>query len=137
MIYRGLGRHGSTAHFGRHWDANTFHALYWLWEVVRVKCACLPAQEEATWLSDAEDEVADTGDAMGEEGSETCSNQMDTDDGKADEAYIGMFVLKYVCPIEDCYGTMIPKYRRDSYTCNMCGFQRTEQQFLAAMEQEE
>ena len=74
---------------------------------------------------------------MGEEVLETCGNQMDTDSGKADEAYVGMFVLKYVCPTEACYGTMIPVYRTDSYTCNMCGFQRTEREFMAAVEQEE
>ena len=75
---------------------------------------------------------------MGEEGTDAYSDQdMDADSGKADEAYIGMFVLKYMCPTDACYGTMIPVYRTDSHACNMCGFQRTEQEFMAAVEQEE
>lgn len=36
------------------------------------------------------------------------SQEMDTGAGAADEAYIGMFLLKYVCPVEECGGTMLP-----------------------------
>ena len=94
----------------------------------------LHAQEEATWFSDNEHE-------MGDEAAETQSlgsdQEMDTDTGIADEAYIGMFLLKYVCPKEDCFGTMIPLEGRSSYKCNMCGLQRTEEEFMAAVEQDE
>lgn len=79
------------------------------------------AQEEASWFSEDEESMDDMG--------------MDTDTGKADEAYIGMFLLKYVCPTDDCFGTMVPD-GMNMYKCNMCGFQRTEEHFMAAVEQQ-
>ena len=61
------------------------------------------AQEEASWLSDDEE-------AMEADAPQTAegSQEMDTGAGAADEAYIGMFLLKYVCPVEECGGTMLP-----------------------------
>lgn len=96
-----------------------------------LRVACLPAQEEATWSSDEEE-------TMGEEGADTHSDQeMDADGSKADEAYIYTFLLKYLCPADDCYGTLIPMHGTDSYICNMCGYRRTEQEFMADLEQQE
>lgn len=94
----------------------------------------LDAQEEATWFSDNEHEM---GDEAAEMQSLASDQEMDTDTGKADEAYIGMFLLKYVCPKEDCFGTMIPLEGVSSHKCNMCGLQRTEEEFMAAVEQDE
>ena len=70
--------------------------------------------------------------------------EMDTDAGVADEAYIGMFLLKYVCPVEECGGTMLPPPTGDlvpadgtsSFKCNMCGLHRTEEQFMAAVQEQ-
>ncbi len=97
------------------------------------------AQEEASWLSDDEE-------AMEADAPQTAegSQEMDTGAGAADEAYIGMFLLKYVCPVEECGGTMLPPPTGDlvpadgttSFKCNMCGLLRTEEQFMAAVQEQ-
>ena len=96
-------------------------------------------QEEGSWLS--EDEEAMDADALtAEEGDQ----KMDADAGVADEAYIHMFLLKYVCPIDECGGTMIPPATGDlvpadgtsSFKCTMCGLHITEEQFMAAVQEQ-
>eukprot|EP00887_Chlorella_sp_A99_P000058 scaffold16.g58.t1 len=85
-------------------------------------CACLRCKEEATWQSDGGDEDAGMADGGacahgGAPGAcQRCcaggaSAQPATaagDAGAADPAYIGMFISKFVCPAEDCGGTMAP-----------------------------
>lgn len=54
-----------------------------------------------------------------------------------DAAYINLFLLKFVCPAEGCYGTMAPPAPpgpADHYECNMCGRWRTEAEFMAELE---
>jgi len=70
-------------------------------------------------------------------GDDAADQEMDTQTGGADEAYIGMYLLKYVCARESCFGTLIPTQGTDSYKCNMCSVHRTEQDFMAAVEQQE
>jgi hypothetical protein len=58
----------------------------------------------------------------------------DSEEPKADPAYIGLFLLKYVCPGPDCFGTLAPAGPgSDRYECNMCGLARTEAEFLAQL----
>lgn len=52
----------------------------------------------------------------------------------ADAGYIQMFLLKYVCPQADCFGTMVPQEGSDVYECNMCGFSRTNAEFLTELD---
>ena len=73
-------------------------------------------------------------------------------EGQADAAYINLFLLKYVCPREGCYGTLAPlapalaphtagaaaaaaAAAADTlFECNMCGGRRSEAEFLAELE---
>ena len=73
-------------------------------------------------------------------------------EGQADAAYINLFLLKYVCPREGCYGTLAPLAPAPQaphsagaaaaaaaaadtlYECNMCGGRRSEAEFLAELE---
>jgi len=95
-------------------------------------------QEESTWPSD------DEADSFGEEAMEmegTAGPGAGQGEGpspeedRADAGYINVFLLKYVCPQADCFGTMVPNGPASSlHKCNMCGFRRTEAQFLADLE---
>ena len=93
-------------------------------------------QEEGLWLSE-DDEAMKAEAPQAEEGDQ----EMDAAAGVADEAYIHMFLLKYVCPVEECGGTMIPPTIGDLgpadgtsiFTCTMCGLHRTEEQFMASV----
>lgn len=51
--------------------------------------------------------------------------------------YIELFLMKYICPAGDCNGTMAPAASTDRMTlyCNMCGFRRTEAEFLGEVEE--
>ncbi|KAL6771682.1 hypothetical protein ACKKBG_A27400 [Auxenochlorella protothecoides x Auxenochlorella symbiontica] len=56
--------------------------------------------------------------------------------GGADEAYVQMYLLKFVCPQEECGGTLCP-LSPDSASvaqCNICGHRRTDAQFMAELE---
>lgn len=53
--------------------------------------------------------------------------------GCTDE-YIQMFVMKFVCPQEECFGTMAPTFGTNKAQCNMCGHVRSEAEFLAEVE---
>ena len=51
--------------------------------------------------------------------------------------YIELFLMKYICPVGgECNGTMAPAGDGDgsSLRCNICGYQRTEAQFLSEVE---
>jgi hypothetical protein len=54
-----------------------------------------------------------------------------------DSAYVQMFLLKYVCPGEECCGTLapLPATRGALFECNVCGSRRSEAEFLAELEQ--
>lgn len=59
----------------------------------------------------------------------------------ADPAYINLFLLKYVCPREGCYGTLAPLPGQTAgqpggplFECNMCSGTRSEADFLAELE---
>lgn len=52
-----------------------------------------------------------------------------------DEAYIHVFLLKYICPTPDCGGTMAPLLGTDKAECNMCSHVRSEQDFMEEMKQ--
>jgi SET and MYND domain-containing protein len=59
-------------------------------------------------------------------------------EGGADPAYIGIFLLKYVCPRQGCGGTLAPlPGAPDRFECAMCGGQRSEAEFLAELESAE
>ena len=49
------------------------------------------------------------------------------------EDYLGAFCLKYICPDDDCGGTMGPLDGSDVCACNCCGFCRSEAEFQASL----
>ena len=51
--------------------------------------------------------------------------------------YLHLFLLKYVCPQPGCFGTLAPGVGTDVFSCNICGQQRSEAQFLAELEQDQ
>lgn len=107
-------------------------------------CDCPRCQVEKTWEEDeadvemgsgSEDVSADESAAAGisqDPGHETEGK----DRGGITEGYINMFLMKFVCPQSECFGTMAPiGPSSQSLECNMCGHHRTEAQFLAEMNQ--
>lgn len=57
-----------------------------------------------------------------------------------DPGYIHVFLVKFVCPVEGCGGTMAPlppPGPADHHECNMCGRRRTEAEFLAELQADE
>lgn len=61
--------------------------------------------------------------------------QQPEDPTRADAGYIQVFLLKFVCPRDDCFGTMAPTAMGSSlHECNMCGFKRSEEAFMADLE---
>lgn len=53
----------------------------------------------------------------------------------AEEGYISVFLMKYLCLEDECEGTMVPEHGcpQKTHTCNVCCKQRTEAQFLAML----
>lgn len=100
------------------------------------ECMCPRCKQEATW--DEEDEgdgdmemkqAAQEGEQEQQEGEELLD---------ASAEYVELFVLKYTCPGDSCYGTMAPMTSdRNVYECNMCATKRSEEEFLAMLEEEE
>lgn len=58
----------------------------------------------------------------------------DEDLGGMDETYLHLFLLKYLCPKEACFGTMAAVKGTDVVECSVCGSRRTEAQFLAELD---
>ena len=50
------------------------------------------------------------------------------------QRYVDTFLLKFTCGEPECYGTLAPLKGTICMECNMCGHQRTEQQFLEELE---
>jgi hypothetical protein len=116
-------------------------------------CSCPRCVEEATWPdSEGEEEGEGSmeveGGAMGDgvngwaeaqgdhqQGSGGSVEQEAGDEGAATPEYITLFLLKYVCPVGECGGTLAPLAATPSlYECNMCGQRRTEAEFMAEVE---
>ena len=57
-------------------------------------------------------------------------------EGTIDEGYVSVFLLRHVCPDEDCLGTLAPDAPGSTtFVCNMCGQNRTYDAFLIELEQ--
>ena len=51
-----------------------------------------------------------------------------------DGAYVQMFLMRYLCPQEDCGGTLAPIYGTDLQECNRCSHRRSNADFLASLD---
>ncbi|KAL4420349.1 hypothetical protein ABPG77_006156 [Micractinium sp. CCAP 211/92] len=133
------------------------------------ECTCPRCKEEATWseeesewetdddagMEDAEaagggaggsacaHAHADGAQQQGQQGAAgpAAAGQEGQQQQQADPAYINLFLLKYVCPREGCYGTLAPLPGQPAgrpggplFECNMCGGRRSEAEFLAELE---
>lgn len=56
--------------------------------------------------------------------------------GPLDPTYLQLFMLKYMCPVESCFGTMAAVLGTGVCECNVCGHRRSEAEFLADLETE-
>lgn len=54
--------------------------------------------------------------------------------GGCTDEYIQLFIMKYVCPREECHGTLAPVLGTEQSVCNLCGCVRTDAEFLAEMQ---
>ena len=104
-----------------------------------------PSQEESRWPEDADADDWEPADEMDEDAAaqsdsadapEEQQQQQPTEDpARADAGYIQVFLLKYVCPRGNCFGTMAPTAAGSSlHECNMCGFRRSEEAFMADLD---
>ncbi|KAL4419948.1 hypothetical protein ABPG75_007046 [Micractinium tetrahymenae] len=131
------------------------------------ECACPRCKEEATWseeesewetdedagMEDAEAAGAATaggaapahahahGDQQQQQQQGAAAAGAAGQEQQVDPAYINLFLLKYVCPREGCYGTLAPLPGQPAgqpggplFECNMCGGRRSEAEFLAELE---
>jgi SET and MYND domain-containing protein len=108
-------------------------------------CSCPRCREEASWPDGVR---ADRDAGAGEDGLAAHPGSSDDEDGgtmqdagaatnPADAAYIHVFLFKYVCPRPGCEGTMAPAAPRAlTMSCNVCGGQRSDADFLAELEQD-
>lgn len=71
-------------------------------------------------------------------GSSAPDQQQQQQQGDAlDPGYLSVFMLKFMCPAADCCGTMAAVEGTDVCECSVCGFTRTEAQFMAELEQQQ
>jgi len=89
-------------------------------------------QVEATWDEGGGDEGG-TGGGVAMEQSAAPPKPGVAAGGCTDE-YIDLFLMKYVCPRPECFGTMAPLRGSDATQCSMCGHARSEAEFLAEVQ---
>eukprot|EP00803_Ostreobium_quekettii_P008093 evm.model.scf_3553.1 EVM.evm.TU.scf_3553.1 scf_3553:1881-7957(-) len=89
------------------------------------ECSCPRCQVEAAGSDPTEDMDVDAMEGNGH----------GVDSSNVDVTYIHLFLLKHLCPVRGCGGTMIPQIGTSTGCCNVCGELLTEQQFLQFLEQ--
>ena len=122
-------------------------------EVYGFTCNCPRCQLEATEVADddAMDEGGDTSTSRIQDediwGGQGPYSQLppNADEGPLEAGYLDVFLLKFLCPQTftngvACSGTMAPEAPADSpeasvLECNVCGFKRTEADFLRELEE--
>ncbi len=93
-------------------------------------------QMEAAWLAEEEAMVSSSeADAQFDLQPESPLAAQESE-GTIDEGYVSVFLLRHVCPDEDCLGTLAPDAQGSTtFVCNMCGQSRTYEAFLRELEQ--
>lgn len=76
------------------------------------------------------------GDVPGPSNSGSKVSKTETSTDVMDSSYVQMFILRYLCPLDDCGGTLAPIAGTDIQECNRCSHQRTNAEFLAELEAE-
>lgn len=132
-------------------------------DVYGFACTCPRCQTESQWSDDEEgddddwetDSASDGGGeaAMGMEdaggGADAAGTEEEPDmadvqgpivaapgeEGPLEPAYLRLFLLKYICPKDACFGTMaLQQPGSQVLECSVCGGTRTEQEFLEDLE---
>lgn len=106
-------------------------------------CCCPRCKVEVTWededdqsMSDGGSDIDDTAAGSSSEGALAKPDAELAGDSATGitEGYINMFLMKFVCPKAECFGTMAPAGpASETLQCSMCNHYRTEAQFLAEM----
>ncbi|CAG9461212.1 unnamed protein product [Pedinophyceae sp. YPF-701] len=92
--------------------------LNWAWDERKAKlsdygfeCRCERCRTEFEWPSDGEGDGVEAGPRT----------EMDM--------YLSLFFIKYICPNEKCGGTLVPLVGQGRSKCNVCGKERSEEEF--------
>ena len=113
-------------------------------------CKCARCKVESEWKDEDEDEddegESDEGLQMGASdvgaGKTTSEDAVSVDDDKDDFGH-AIFFVKYLCPVEECGGTMAPlppgqldaQGLEGSMECNFCGHVRSDEEFHRDLEE--
>ena len=92
-------------------------------------------QVEQQWAE--EEEEHEMGDADRREQFTIPEDQMadaSGPDSEIDSGYVQMFIMRYLCPQEDCGGTLAPILGSDVQECNRCSHKRTNAEFMALVQ---
>lgn len=115
-----------------HWDLQTRQAQ--CAEVYGFVCTCARCKCEQAELSTSDSPLVRV-DAVGAGLGVTRH-----DDGREalDPSYLHLFLMKYTCKVEGCFGTYVPEVGspQKAVQCNICGHQRTEADFLQEVEEQ-
>lgn len=104
------------------------HGEYGFW------CKCARCTVESQWKDDGDE---------GDEGLEAeASDDVEEEDDDDDFGH-AMFFVKYLCPVEECGGTMAPlppgepdaQGLEGSMECNFCGLVRSDEEFHRDLEE--
>lgn len=108
-------------------------------EEYEFQCRCERCKVESQWKDDEDEEEAEAQQSA----MERKSNDKG-DDGDEDDDFVhAMFFVKYLCPVEECGGTMAPLQPGEldkeglkcSMECNYCGNLRSQEEFLRDLEE--
>lgn len=102
------------------------------------ECVCPRCREERSWPRDEQEDAMYQSCALAQfhHASTPPVIPPAQQDYQADPAYIHLFLLKYVCPVDGCSGTMAPIDQTDDMHCNVCGMKRSEKEFLEEVERD-
>lgn len=109
-------------------------------------CKCARCKVESEWKDDSDqEEEGGAQDADGDGKVEDVAGDEDEgEEGEEDDDFgHAMFFVKFLCPVDDCGGTMAPlppgevdsQGLRGSMECNFCGHVRSDEEFLRDLEE--
>ena len=113
-----------------HWELETRQRQ--CREVYGFTCACPRCKCEQA--DAARQDPLNTAQPLGPD--EEAGGASSDEDQAAEPSYVHVFLLKYVCTVEGCFGTFVPNESSAEKVmrCNMCGHTRCEAEFLRDLE---
>jgi hypothetical protein len=108
-------------------------------------CKCARCTVESEWKDEDDEEESDdeAGASDVRAGKTTPADAESGDEDDEDDFGHAMFFVKYLCPVEECGGTMAPfppaeldaQGREGSMECNFCGHVRSDEEFHRDLEE--